>query len=196
MLSKNLPMVFQKLLVNQHQITHEKIPTHYIRDGKKCAILLLSGSVLLKRMTDDIIISEINAPFVFGIHEAIINKSTLYIKPLSKSVLKSVDLDDFYRTTPPDLITAICANIIDIYQNRDESVICNSVYDCIKKCLENINLLEEDKRHGVSIFGYIKERNKISRSSIFKILRELEKGQYIKTKRGRLLHLNKLPKSF
>ncbi|UAN62216.1 MULTISPECIES: helix-turn-helix domain-containing protein [Serratia] len=196
MLSKNLAMVFQKLLVNELHIIQGKIPTHYIRDGKKSAILLLSGSVLLKRMTDDIIISEIEAPFVFGIHEAIFNKTNLYIKPLSESVLKTVDFDLFYQNVPPEVMTNICAKLIDIYQIRDESVICSSVYDCIKKCLEDINSLEGNEKYNISIFGYIKERNKISRSSISKVIRELERGGYIKTKRGKLLSLNKLPKKF
>ncbi|MFT2793716.1 helix-turn-helix domain-containing protein [Serratia sp. T13T92] len=196
MLSKKLPIVFQKDLGGEQYFNTDKIPTHYVQGGKNKVILLLSGSVFLKRITDDMIVSKIKAPFVFGVHESISNKGRLYIKPLSSSLLKLVDFDVFYKNVSPEIITEICAKLIEIYQIRDEGVISTSVYDCIKKCLEDISLLDDAEKKNTSIFGYVTERNKVSRSSVYNILRELEKGGYIKTKRGKLLEMNKVPKSF
>ncbi|WP_447887306.1 helix-turn-helix domain-containing protein [Serratia fonticola] len=69
-------------------------------------------------------------------------------------------------------------------------------YDSVKKYLEIIWGMEENERANISIFKYIMMNMNISRSSLYKILHELNKGGFIKTERGRLVYMSKLPSAF
>lgn len=91
-------------------------------------------------------------------------------------------------------IAIIMAYTLEIYEHRSHSFAEHrNVYDIVKVHLEMIWDLPEEERNKISIFDYILKRHNISRSSVAKILKELNNGDYISTKRGKLINLNRLP---
>ncbi|WP_409513916.1 helix-turn-helix domain-containing protein [Serratia proteamaculans] len=72
----------------------------------------------------------------------------------------------------------------------------NDVYGIISSHLEDIWALPEEERLKISIFNFIMQRAPVSRSSIHKIIKELNKGGFIKTERGKLLNLTNIPRGF
>ena len=94
-------------------------------------------------------------------------------------------------------VLRIIGYIVDLKEMHDCKVYQGiSSYDAIKFCLQQIWDLPQEERSERSIFEYVSKRYKISRSSIAKILKSLNDGGYIKTRRGILLELNKLPSKY
>lgn len=69
-------------------------------------------------------------------------------------------------------------------------------YTKIRSLLLEIWLYPEDLRNKINIQQLIQQRTNLSRSRTMRIIHELRKGNYIKVKRGKLISLNKLPKTF
>lgn len=81
-------------------------------------------------------------------------------------------------------------------QWRAENDQCVDNYSIMRSCLKKIWAMQENERSETSIYEYISKRHHISRSSITKILKVLNDGNYIVTKRGVLLHIDKLPRNY
>ncbi|HID4702653.1 TPA: helix-turn-helix domain-containing protein, partial [Enterobacter cloacae] len=75
----------------------------------------------------------------------------------------------------------------------DQRFSSKNAYDIIKNNLEAIWELPENERSQISVFKFILSRSSISRSSLNKVLKDLNDGGYINIHRGKLLNIKNLP---
>ncbi|HAS1004211.1 TPA: hypothetical protein I3768_004297 [Enterobacter cloacae] len=99
------------------------------------------------------------------------------------------------------LIVITCGNIFFLmtceitlnFFKRDQRFSSKNAYDIIKNNLEAIWELPENERSQISVFKFILSRSSISRSSLNKVLKDLNDGGYINIHRGKLLNIKNLP---
>ncbi|MCY0818387.1 helix-turn-helix domain-containing protein, partial [Klebsiella michiganensis] len=71
-----------------------------------------------------------------------------------------------------------------------------TAYEMIRQQL--IKLMEEevDYRHSVTAEKYIREKTRLSRSGVMRILAALKTGGFIEMEEGKLIKINKLPAKY
>lgn len=168
---------------------------------KKTVILIKSGSTSLYRKNDGKFLFDFKTPFPFGIQQSQSQTDSYYIQCNSDSDIFILSTEEFISSVDNSsiwkamyILTCYLIDVINEVQKLAYFKV-NS-YDVVKECLVNIWTLSESERMKTSIFSYILSRHNISRSSIAKILKCLNDGKYIKTYRGVLMELNRLPKKF
>ncbi|AYU96062.1 hypothetical protein EEI76_13710 [Enterobacter cloacae] len=164
----------------------------------KDVVFIHSGSVSIAR-TDGLIILKYKSPFVIGLAELFSNEEyTIYF-----------NVDSIYSLIPNSSFIKVAdrlglwKHICEIlsYSNqlltfRENSVNRRTKYEIVKAQLEILWGLPPNEREGISLFDFILSQVNISRSSLSKIIAALNEGGYIKTKRGKLIHLSKLPERY
>lgn len=166
--------------------------------GQKSIVYLESGSINLHRKNDGVLIYKFDQPFVIGLDHLFSCSEYYNITPNEDVMLYLLTHEDAIDVLDKENlwkdIAIIMAYTLEIYEHRSHSFAEHrNVYDIVKVHLEMIWDLPEEERNKISIFDYILKRHNISRSSVAKILKELNNGDYISTKRGKLINLNKLP---
>lgn len=169
--------------------------------GKKCIFYLEEGNVSLHRKEDDLLILKFEAPFIIGIDQLFFDLEYHYIISNSNASLYLLSNEDAVITFDKSKLWKDIAHLITytmrLNEHRSNNLVENkTIYDIIKIHLETIWELPKNERESISIFNYILKRHKISRSSIAKIVKELNNGKYITTRRGVLVNLNRLPSKF
>lgn len=169
--------------------------------GKKCIIYLDEGSISLHRKKDSVLLFKFDSPFIVGLDQLFFSTEYYSITPNDNVSLYLLSHEDAIEIFDKDKswkdIAQLMSYFMGLNEHRSHNLAENrSVYDIIKIHLEIIWALPEAEREKTSVFDYILKRHKISRSSIAKIIKELNNGNYITTKRGVLINFNKLPSKF
>lgn len=160
-------------------------------------IYIESGFAGLYHDRDDCLISEVNGPCIIGLTYLFFDNHSIYLKFNSESRVFYINQLEFISVCDKRNLWRNVSQIIasaerKLYSSPSLSSFRNA-YDIVKFYLESIWTLPEHERKNVSIYQYILERSRLSRSSLHKIIRELNVGGYIKTERGRLVDINRLP---
>jgi hypothetical protein len=167
-------------------------------NGDERIFLLESGRVTINRKSDGKVLINIEAPFIIGLTTLFTNLNYYYIRTetdchistFSKNeVIKFIESSSSWK-----YVSEVLSYAFFMYYQRDEMLTPNNTYGVVRKYIEYF--WENEDTNTTSIFSFILNRTSISRSSLNKILRELEIGGYIKTKRGILIEMNKLPNAF
>ena len=169
--------------------------------GKKNIIYLYEGSVSLHSEKNNILIFKFDAPFIIGLDQIFSCDEYYYITPNDNVLLYMLTHEDAIDTFDKEKLWKDIAQLMSysmrLYEYRSDNFLENrSIYHIVKTHLETIWELPEKERVKISVFNYILKRHKISRSSVAKIIKELNNGSYITTKRGVLINLKKLPPRF
>lgn len=169
--------------------------------GKKSIIYLDEGSISLHSEKNNILLFKLDAPFIIGLDQIFSGTEYYYITANDNVSLYLLSHEDAIDTFDKEKLWKDIAHLISysmgLNEHRSNNLLENrSIYDIIKIHLETIWTLPEKEREKISVFDYILKRHKISRSSVAKIIKELNNGSYITTKRGVLVNLHRLPPKF
>lgn len=169
--------------------------------GKKSIIYLEGGSININSVNKNILLFKLEAPFIIGLDQLFYDSEYYYITANDNVSLYLLSHEDAIDLFDKEKLWKDIANLIsysmELYEHRSNNLLENrNVYDIIKFHLETIWSMTENEREKISVFHYILKRHKISRSSVAKIVKELNNGGYITTKRGVLVNLHKLPPKF
>lgn len=115
---------------------------------------------------------------------------TGYKVPLDKFV-EQCDMHDLWHD-----VARILAQRLMTMSAMEEELVGQDAYGSIRTVLIELWLYPEDIRSQLNITTFIQKRTNISRSRIMAVLSALKEGNYITTKTGKLIDLNKLPKAF
>ncbi|EEB5174103.1 hypothetical protein S479_23885 [Salmonella enterica subsp. enterica serovar Newport] len=164
-------------------------------------IFLETGDFELHRKFDGKLLCSFSSPFPFGIVNSVSHSENYFIEVKTPSKISFIPRSDFMASVEKEnaweSIVYILTYLLDLNEKNIQTLVeSNCVYDIIKGCLNQIWLLPEQERLKTSIYDFILRRHNISRSSITKIIRELNTGNYLLTKRGVLLNMNTLPRRF
>lgn len=164
---------------------------------------ITDGIMNVRRKEDNLVILEAKAPFILGLTNLfnfefndvyIESVDECHIHVLKTNIFKELLASDHSRTWFH--ISNILGWRLHVYASRDKILSQKTVYDSIRIHLLDIWALPEESRLRTSIYMYILERIKISRSALHKVIYQLNFGEYITTKRGKLISVNNLPDTY
>ncbi|HEC5301820.1 TPA: helix-turn-helix domain-containing protein [Enterobacter asburiae] len=161
----------------------------------KDVVFIHTGSVSIAR-SDGLIILKYNSPVVVGLAGIFSNEDyTIYFS--SDSVYSVIPNQSFINVADRFGLWRYVCEILS-YSNRlltlrEKAVNRKTKYEVVKAQLEILWGLPPSERTNISIFDFVLSQVNISRSSLSKIVAELNKGGYIKTNRGKLISLSRLP---
>lgn len=170
-------------------------------DNSTYSFFLCLGVVSLYRKTDDVFLMTINSPFCIGLANIYRSNVSYYIRAETEATLKSLTssrvlhkISDLNLWKESAKLLSYTLNLYEEIKANERIVINN--YDMVKTSLLQLWELPDQIRQKTSLFKYIMERHNISRSSVSKIIHALNKGGYIKTNRGILVNINKIPEFY
>lgn len=178
----------------------DNVDFDFIINSKETFFYLEKGKLALKNKENSKIISTIDAPAIIGLTRLFTNNEYHYLSSLSDCFLTAFDKENaklvFDKKNLWQDVSNILSYIINLHYKRERLFSSFSVYGVIRSHLEVLGSLPTNERLNLSLFDFILDRTSISRSSLNKVIKELEIGDYIETKRGILIKINKLPDRF
>ncbi|UAN29729.1 helix-turn-helix domain-containing protein (plasmid) [Serratia ureilytica] len=167
--------------------------------GESSILLLENGSASVYYEPQDVLIFTVKAPCIIGLTQIFSGyvSNDLIVKFETDSITRVIKNSDAIKVfTESDCwyhVSVLLEDIANIYYQRYSLSSSPDVFGIIKSHIEYIWSLPESERENISIIDYILKRNKVSRSSIYRIIKDLNNGGYIKTERGKLKHFNFIP---
>ncbi|QKN79840.1 helix-turn-helix domain-containing protein [Scandinavium goeteborgense] len=165
-------------------------------------LFLTSGAVNVYRAQDDLLISELKSPYIFGIIHSEIESHYCYIKSSTHATFTTINYDEFTRRLNENnlwpTLFKIVSHMVTYFIRRDLRLVNQNRYNVVKSFLHELNELPIEKKSKTTVTNYIVRRSGLSRSGVMGILSELKKGQYIAlSDKGHLLSLNdSIPDNF
>ncbi|HDC4621274.1 TPA: helix-turn-helix domain-containing protein, partial [Enterobacter asburiae] len=151
----------QKIMLNDNDMSY--------------VIFLLSGEVLVHRLSDDIVVLNAKAPVVMGLTSLLSNKYYHYLQTTTDTKIISIKRENMLKLLDEKKLWMHAFKIVSMaaqyYYQRDEVVFADSVYGVIKNHLEILWQYPKEDRLKISIFDFILSRSKVSRSSLNKVLK-------------------------
>lgn len=170
------------------------------KDGERMCFMLYSGTCLVKRSSDSLVLSTITAPCLVGLHDIYHEKSDVLIHAVSDIEYGITKAKDFFNFVDENHLWKEISYMLMISTTRfseyQKETVGISNYELICNLLMSLNNESFEIRATTSALEYIQERSSLSRSGIMKILASLRDGGYIVIKKGLLIKINKLPKGF
>lgn len=162
-------------------------------------VIFESGIAYLYKDCNSVLI-QVTGPMIIGLDKIYDNsdisvcfaQDTDFSFIKKNNLLKKLNSDMEYWV----LVCDFLIKQVNILYEKESLLSNKTKYESVKKHLEIIGKMEEIDRMNISVFKYIMTNMNISRSLLYKIINELNKGGFIKTKRGRLVSLKKLPDAF
>lgn len=170
------------------------------RNGSRKCFLLYSGTCVVMRSVDSLVLSTITAPCMIGIHDFFHAKSDIHVYAVSdiqyamtnvELVMDFIERKDLWKGMTYMLM--LSATRFSEYQHETVGI---KNYELICNLLNSLNNESFEIRATTSALEYIQSRSLLSRSGIMKTLASLKTGGYIVIKKGLLIKLNTLPKNF
>ncbi len=167
-------------------------------DTKRMCFALFSGTCIVKRANDSLILSTIQAPAIIGLQDLLQAKPGVYIHSLDDVKYGLVEVDELFsyaedKNLWKDIcyILMVCSTRFSEYQLETVGI---SNHDLICNLLSALSRETFEIRATTTILEYIQGRSLLSRNSITKTLSFLKQEGYITIKRGILISINSLPK--
>lgn len=170
------------------------------KDGKRMCFLLYSGTCVVRRSIDSLILSTITAPGIVGLHDIFHEKSEVMIHAVSDIEYGMTKVDELFCFVENNHLWKNMTYMLMLSTTRfseyQQETVGVSNYELICNLLTSLNSEIFEIRATTSALEYIQERSSLSRSGIMKTLSTLRDGGYIVIKKGLLIKINKLPKKF
>ncbi|WP_447887164.1 helix-turn-helix domain-containing protein [Serratia fonticola] len=149
---------------------------------------------------NDVLLYNVSSHFILGLEQLFLSDKQQSIKFESDANVWVISKEEavalFDSCTVWREISILLAYVSAIFFSRYALSASCDVYVIIKSHLEFIWRLPEQQRKKVSVIDFILKRNKISRSSVYRIIRDLNDGGYIKTVKGKLHHISRIPQKY
>lgn len=194
----NLLNAVGKIAQTKHALPKKRFKL--MNEGQAMCFLLYSGSCILSRDEDALVISTATAPNIFGISTMHNSEMNMTIEALTDIEFVRIPQDQFF-----DYVEEIKAwKDVSYVQMYLTSMLYEhfrkntglSSYKIVANLLNALTHEEFEVRAMTPAVTYIKERTHLSRSGIMKILSDLKSGGYIVLSRGILIKINKLPEEY
>jgi len=173
---------------------------NFTLNNKPHVYFLTEGRVDIYRKADDLLIFTVYAPYILGIIFMYEKDDYHYFKASTDAVLTAIPANELdYLADINNLwkhfFLMTCEITLNFFR-RDQRFSSKHAYDIIKNNLEAIWELPEHERTQISVFKFVLSRSNISRSSLNKVLKDLQNGGYINLHRGKLLGIKHLPQRY
>lgn len=170
-------------------------------DNEHYTFVLQTGVVAIHRQHDDLLMSIIPGPFIFGLTAGMMESHQEY------TLIAQSPCTGFYlpSTTTRNLIQkshlwrdAFCwlSWINRIMEKRDMQLVGNNSYNQIRAMLMEMAEWDETLRSKIGVMNHIQRSTRISRSVVAEVLAALRQGNYINMNRGKLVSINRLPAEY
>lgn len=137
---------------------------------------------------------------VYGLVEALQNEKVFFLLTETDCEGVCVPIEAFMKQRDNSTlwfdVAMLMSYFIKVAYKRDQNLTGVSSYEMIKYQLLTLMTYPDDIRRKINVQSFISERTKISRSNIFRILNELQKGGFIDIERGRVISVGVLPEKF
>ncbi|CAI1568192.1 putative DNA-binding transcriptional regulator [Serratia quinivorans] len=189
-LFETLLPVAEKIVARRQRNASKKEPGIY---------LLTEGQFWLYRKQDDLELCMAQAPHIFGLAELVL--------PFSEMPWIRFSADSEVFVVPSHKAKALCNNQPTLWEDiskviafhlhfstwRDLHLLNDSAYDTIRGKLFELEKQSEEFRQRNSVLSYILATTKLSRSTVMRIMKDLDGGGYLEIKRGKLSRIVHLP---
>ena len=170
------------------------------KDGKRMCFMLYSGTCIVKRSVDSLVLSTITAPCIVGLHDIYHDKSGVLVTAVSDIQYGMATVEDLFHYADlhnlwKDISYMLMLSTTRFSEYQQETVGISN-YELICNLLTSLNNENFEIRATTSALEYIQGRSSLSRSGIMKTLALLRDGGYIVIKKGLLIKINMLPKKF
>lgn len=161
--------------------------------------LLNAGQFWLHRKQDGLELGMAKAPHIFGLAEmALPFGDTTWVRFSAQSevfVVSSQQVQTLLNNKPAlwQDVSKVIAYHLHFTTWRDLHLLNDSAYDTIRGKLLELEKQSEEFRRRHSIHSHILATTKLSRSTVMRILKDLQEGGYVEIKRGKLLRIVHLP---
>ncbi|MFK3658907.1 helix-turn-helix domain-containing protein [Scandinavium sp. NPDC088450] len=157
--------------------------------------LILSGSIEIRRKSDNLLIVTLLPPNILGL-----SVREIYVITKESCQVATLPLDEAYRHfSELGLWETVAQHLLAVTNklySYSKQLSAPTVYEII--CFKLVELMNEPEliRTNIAVERYIREKTHISRSSVMKILADLKTGGYIVLEEGRLLEIRHLPSKY
>jgi CRP-like cAMP-binding protein len=176
-----------------------KLDSTSLIDHRKL-IILVEGKAAIYRNSDNLLVTHLSPVSIFGIAELFAPNALNYFKAETDCTIKTIIAEDVMTVLDKHsawpTMTRLLSHNIKHLAYRDLMMVGNTTYGLIRNCIYEYNELPNEIQHTQSLSTYIESKTALSRSRVMKILLGLKTGGYIEMKRGRLTHLEKLPREY
>lgn len=169
-------------------------------NGQGMCYLLLEGTIAIYRRSDNMMLSTALSPALFGLAN-----------------LTDIYFDDYFKTVTPCQIGVLTTRRVEeiikekalwgllskqlmfVYNRLYHNVMPQgtpTAYEMIRQQLIKLMEEEEGYRYSVTAERYIREKTRLSRSGVMRILAALKTGGFIEMEEGKLIKINKLPAKY
>lgn len=163
-------------------------------------IILVEGKAALYRNRDNLLITHLSPVSIFGIAELFSPNALNYFKAETDCTIKTITAKDVITVLDKNsawpAMTKLLSHYIKYLAHRDLMMVGNTTYGLIRNCIYEYHELPNEIKNTQSLSTYIESKTALSRSRVMKILLGLKTGGYIEIKRGRLTHMEKLPREY
>lgn len=202
----NMPVLeFDEIFTSLKSLTHVKKGRPGQRfnlelNNKRMCFILYTGTCLVKRTHDSLVLSTIHAPSIVGLQDVFHAKSDVlvYANTCIDYALISVS-EVFYWIDQHNLWKNLCYMLMlssTRFSEYQKETVGISNYELICNLLHSLNKESFEIRATTTALEYIQTRSMLSRSGIMKTLSTLKSGGYINISKGLLIGINSLPKRF
>ncbi|MDZ5641693.1 Crp/Fnr family transcriptional regulator [Enterobacter sp. A103] len=163
---------------------------------------LKRGCVSLCSTENDIVTVSIEGPAILGMAQMFHDKQSHYIRCNRDCEIVVIDTVNFIQllTQKNHWFHAfmIISHHMQMYFQREKMLGHKTIRGTVIEYLRCLWELGEEARNTTSVYTYILARNKVSRSSLHKIMSELNDEGFIRLQRGKLLWMkeNTCPRSW
>ncbi len=171
------------------------------RHSQQQCFFVKSGVVSLHRQPNDILFEVFEAPAIRGIiptHPE--SRSVYHLKLMSESQVAIIDREALYELlTTLNLWKIFALHISSVASVAAEVIIklsTPSVFNAVRYQLYELMAMSPAVRDVVLAEHYIREKTRLSRSAIMKILSELRRGGYIVISNGHLKDIKYIPEQY
>lgn len=168
--------------------------------SERFCYLLLKGNVTVHRRSDDRLMTTATGPMLIGLGNLNRLEMDAYIKTLIPSEIAALKMTDVYDTVSSCQLWEVVAKHMMVVAGKlfhySEQLTTPSSYDIV--CAQLNELFNESPgiKNNTTAERYIREKTRLSRSGIMRILSALREGGYIELNRGILVNIIRLPERF
>ncbi|EPO1788800.1 helix-turn-helix domain-containing protein [Cronobacter turicensis] len=163
-----------------------------LHSNAQMCYLIESGTFQIHRNLDNLLITTVPAPAIIGlgVHD-------IYLVTTEPSRIASLPLTEAHRLIKElgqwETLVQHMMVITNKLYTYSKQLSAPTAYELICNQLQELINEPEKLRQSVSVERYIRNKTRISRSSVMKILADLRAGGYIVIDEGRLISIKHLP---
>jgi len=163
--------------------------------------LVTSGRVEVYRKYDDMTFWVTNGPALIGLVELFQPFGRHYVRLSAETRVATLPVDKVREILTSRMlwqeVSEVLAHYFRLLIYRDEHLVCKASYTAIRsKLLEFLMHKDSRARQRAGVVTYIQRTTLLSRTLIYHVLSDLEKGGYIRMDNGRLEAIRQLPKQY